>query len=79
MREIRHAVPVTQTFTFSRQCQDAPDDVSTTMYVTSAKNETRGICLKCFYIKRGSFGALKTAELIRLMKKSRPLREKLLV
>lgn len=49
------------------------------MYVTSSKSESHGICLKCFYIKRGSFGALKTVELLRLLKKSRALKEKFLV
>lgn len=56
-------------------CQDAEGVV---MYVVPSKSENRGFCQKCFYCKRGSFPDLKAGELLRLLRKSRPLHEKLL-
>ena len=34
------------------------------------------LCLKCFYIKRGSFGGLKIGEFVELLHANPPLREK---
>ena len=34
------------------------------------------LCLKCYYIKRGSFGALKIGELVDLLHANPPLKDK---
>lgn len=49
------------------------------MRVQSAKpGETRGLCLRCYYIKRGSFNQLKAQELLELVWSTPALRDKLL-
>ena len=49
------------------------------MLVNTAKSEATGLalCLKCTYIKRGSFKKLTVAELLKLLKKCKALRFKL--
>ena len=41
-------------------CQDAPPNH--VLLVASAKGDNKLLCLKCFYIKRGSFAKLKLGE-----------------
>ena len=49
------------------------------MTVAPAKGDgARAICLKCFYVKRGSFKGLKLGALLKLMRKNSPLRDKFL-
>lgn len=38
--------------------------------------ETKGLCLKCYYVKRGSFGALKNNEFAELVASNANLRDK---
>ena len=54
--------------------QDAPPGHS--LRVSTAKNDNKGLCLKCYYIKRGSFGSLKTGELVDLIKSTPALKDK---
>lgn len=57
--------------------KDAPPDVP--MTVVSAKGEGgQSICLKCLYVKRGSFKQLKTPDWLRLKKRNPPLQTKFL-
>lgn len=57
--------------------QDAPEGVA--MTVVPYRNEDKGVCQKCFYIKRGSLPTLKIGEAHKLLVKSGPLKDKFLV
>ena len=56
--------------------QDCPPGHS--LVVSTAKNDNKGTCLKCYYIKRGSFQALKMNELVEMLRTNAPLKDKLL-
>ena len=45
--------------------EDAPADCK--LVVTSAKGDDKTICLKCYYVKRGSFGKLKLLEFLSVL------------
>ncbi|CAJ1413162.1 unnamed protein product [Effrenium voratum] len=55
---------------------DAPP--GTALLVQSPRGVSHGMCLRCYYIKRGSFGGLKSGELRRLMRKNIALKDKFL-
>ncbi|CAJ1403285.1 unnamed protein product [Effrenium voratum] len=58
---------------FEQQDEDAPPG---TALLVSPRGVSHGMCLRCYYIKRGSFGGLKSGELRRLMRKNIALKDK---
>ena len=55
--------------------QDCPEGHS--LRVQSWKNDGKaGLCLKCYYVKRGSFNALRSMEFAELLAKNPALRDK---
>ena len=58
--------------------QDSPSGHS--LHVQSCKNDGKaGLCLKCYYIKRGSFAGLRLQEFAILLKENGSLKDKFLV
>eukprot|EP00435_Cladocopium_sp_Y103_P025405 s25_g6.t1 len=55
---------------------DCPDDRQ--LLVTSAKGDGKTICIRCYYIKRGSFGKQSMGEFMAILKKIPALKAKLL-
>ena len=58
------------------QCKDAPEGHPLT--VVSCKGTDSGECLRCYYIRRGSFKEVDAAMMRRLIRKNPALKDKLL-
>lgn len=59
--------------------QDAPVEFQSgpqPLLVSATKGDEAAMCIKCFYIKRGSFPNMKQRELLKCLQKSQPLRKK---
>ena len=56
--------------------QDAPE--GHVLLVQPAKDDASNICLKCFYVKRGSFNKLKIMDLLAVLFLVPTLQDKLL-
>lgn len=60
---------------FSIPVQDAPSHVQ--MIVVSAKGDDKTLCLRCYYIKRGSFAKLQMREFLTVLRTIPALKQKL--
>ena len=66
--------PLAWSWTFQIPWQDAPEGCN--MQVTTAKGDERSMCIRCYYIRRGSFASMKQHELLSLLQTCPPLKTK---
>lgn len=66
--------PLAWSWTFHIPWQDAPEGCN--MQVTTAKGDERSMCIRCYYIRRGSFVSMKQHELLSLLQTCPPLKTK---